>query len=211
LVRRELIQAGLSGKNVRFAHALIGRSIFIRYLEDRGVLTEEYFLSLAHQKAGWTDILRAPLDRIEYDQSNTDAFYPRILSDKAFTYALFHKLARDFNGDMFPGIDNEEDKISQKHLDLIQGLLYGEVGIQQRLFFFSYRFDIVPLDLISSIYEEFYHGSTDDEIKKKKIRQDGAYYTPPVLAEFVLSRLLTPEILKKNLGFWIHLVDQESF
>ena len=33
-VRRELIDAGLSGKRKRFAHALIGRSIFIRYLED---------------------------------------------------------------------------------------------------------------------------------------------------------------------------------
>jgi hypothetical protein len=37
-IRRELIQAGLSGYNLKFAHALIGRSIFIRYLEDRGIL-----------------------------------------------------------------------------------------------------------------------------------------------------------------------------
>jgi hypothetical protein len=30
------------------------------------------------------------------------------------------------------------------------------------------------------------------------VRQDGAYYTPPVLAEFVLSRVLTPDVLKKT-------------
>jgi hypothetical protein len=53
-VRRELIDAGLSGSRVRFAHALIGRSIFIRYLEDRDILTEAYFPDLlrTNGKAG---------------------------------------------------------------------------------------------------------------------------------------------------------------
>ena len=39
-VRAALIGAGL---HAGYAHALIGRSIFIRYLEDRRVLTEKYF------------------------------------------------------------------------------------------------------------------------------------------------------------------------
>ena len=198
-VRRELIDAGLSGKRKkRFAHAIIGRSIFIRYLEDRSTLTEEYFLRVARQKTGWTDLLRNPVNRTGFDFSGHKTFFPRVLSDKAFTYALFKKLARDFNGDMFPDVDEEEKVVAQKHLMLIQGLLYGDVGIQKKLFFHSYRFDIVPLDLISSIYEEFYHGSTSDDEKKSKAGQDGAYYTPPVLAEFVLSRVLTLDVLKKT-------------
>ncbi|MBW2740769.1 MAG: N-6 DNA methylase, partial [Deltaproteobacteria bacterium] len=199
-VRRALIDAGLSGKRIRFAHAIIGRSIFIRYLEDRSVLTEEYFLKVARQKSGWTDLLRNPVSKTGFDFSDHKTFFPRILSDKAFTYALFKKLAQDFNGDMFPDVDEEEKIVAQKHLTLIQGLLYGDVGIQKKLFFYSYHFDIIPLDLISSIYEEFYHGSASDDEKKSKVkvRQDGAYYTPPVLAEFVLSRVLTPDVLKKT-------------
>ncbi len=197
VVRRELIAAGLSDDNARFAHALIGRSIFIRYLEDRGVLTEKYFRNVAVQKAGWTDILRSPGQMIGADFSERTSFYSRVLNDKDFTFALFRALARDFNGDMFPDIDEEEECITPKHLSLLQGLLYGNVGIQRKLFFYSYRFDIVPLDLISSIYEEFYHSSTSDEEKKSKARQEGAYYTPPVLAEFVLSRVLTPDVIKK--------------
>jgi len=197
-VRRELIDAGLSGNRVRFAHALIGRSIFIRYLEDRGILTEEYFLKIARQHAGWTDILRKPVSKAGFDFSEHETFYPRVLLDQAFTYALFKKLAQDFNGDMFPDVDEEEQVVGQKHLRKIQDLLYGDVGIQKKLFFYSYRFDIIPLDLISSIYEEFYHGSASDDEKKSKVRQDGAYYTPPVLAEFVLSRVLTPDVLKKT-------------
>lgn len=39
-VRQIMIDDGVSPGH---AHALIGRSIFIRYLEDRGVLTEKYF------------------------------------------------------------------------------------------------------------------------------------------------------------------------
>ncbi|MFH1933452.1 MAG: N-6 DNA methylase [Pseudomonadota bacterium] len=196
-VRRELIQAGLSGEKVKYAHALIARSIFIRYLEDRQILTEDYFRKVARQAAGWTDILRDETAYTVFDFSPNKPFYPCILKNKDFTYALFRSLARDFNGDMFPDVDTEEATVEQHHLDLVQELLYGNAGVQKKLFFYSYRFDIVPLDLISSIYEEFYHLAVNDDEKKKNVRQDGAYYTPPVLAEFVLSRTLTPEVLKK--------------
>lgn len=197
-VRRELIQAGLSGQKLKFAHALIGRSIFIRYLEDRGILTQDYFLKVARQTPGWAELLSNQSSRTGLDFSECQAFYPRILGNKAFTYALFRALAQDFNGDMFPGVNEEEQIVTEEHLRLIQDLLYGDVGIQKQLFFYSYRFDIVPLDLISSIYEEFYDPSTNDDEKQNKARQDGAYYTPPVLAELVLSRLLSARELARN-------------
>jgi type I restriction-modification system DNA methylase subunit len=199
-VRRELIQSGLSKHLVKYAHALIGRSIFIRYLEDREILTLEYFQSVARQTTGWTEFLRTQSSRAGLNFSECKALYPRVLENKDFTYALFRKLAKDFNGDMFPEVelDDEEKVVKQKHLDLIQGLLYGDAGIQKKLFFYSYLFDIIPLDLISSIYEEFYHSSTDDEEKKSKARQDGAYYTPPALVEFVLSQTLTVKELRKK-------------
>jgi hypothetical protein len=197
-VRRELIQAGLSGQKVRHAHALIGRSIFIRYLEDRGILTKDYFLKVARQNAGWAKLLETPPSRPGFDLSEDKAFYPCVLGNKDFAYALFKRLADDFNGDMFPGVNDEEQIVTQKHLTLVQGLLYGDVGFQKRLFFYSYHFDIVPLDLISSIYEEFYHPSAVDEEKKSKARQDGAFYTPPVLVELVLSRTLTSRELEKK-------------
>ncbi len=197
-VRRELIDAGLSGKNVRFAHALIGRSIFIRYLEDRGVLTENYFREVAGKNADWIDLLVNPPKRAGIDFSAKKTFYQRVLTNKDFTYTLFRTLANDFNGDMFPDVKIEERIVSQKHLTKVQGLLYGDTGIQRKLFFYSYQFDIIPLDLISSIYEEFYHSSANESTKKSIARQGGAYYTPPVLAEFVLSRVLTVETIKKT-------------
>jgi type I restriction-modification system DNA methylase subunit len=194
-VRRELIQAGLS---LKYAHALIGRSIFIRYLEDRKILTPDDFQRIARQTAGCTELLRTQSSRAGFDFSECKALYPRVLENKDFTYALFRMLPKDFNGDMFPDVDDEENAVKQIHLDRIQELLYGDVGIQKKLFFYSYQFDIIPLDLISSIYEEFYHTLIADDEKKSKARQDGAYYTPPVLAGFVLSQTLTAKELKKK-------------
>ncbi len=198
IVRRELSRNGLSGKNLRFAHALIGRSIFIRYLEDRGVLTEDYFEKVARKQAGWTELLKHPTSRESLNFAQCNSLYPRVLGNKEFTYALFRALANDFNGDMFPDVDEEEKTVELKHLKLIQDLLYGDTGIQKKLFFFSYRFDIVPLDLISSIYEVFYHSSIDENEKKSKARQAGVYYTPPVLAEFVVSRALPTEVIQNK-------------
>jgi len=195
IVRKELMASGLSAP---VAHALIGRSIFIRYLEDRGILTEAYFSRVADSSSAWQAVLQSNLPQECLDFSGIQALYPRVLQNKSFTYTLFRKLSEDFNGDMFPKIDVEESHIQDRHLRLLQELLYGDIGAQKKLFFYSYKFDIIPLDLISAIYEEFYHSSFEKEDKKGKARQDGAYYTPPALAEFVLARLLTIDVLKQT-------------
>lgn len=199
VVRRELIEAGLSGTKLKYAHALIGRSIFIRYLEDRRILTETYFQKVADGNSEWTLLLNTDCsNRPGIDFSEHKTIYPRVLSNKAFTYSLFRSLARDFNGDMFPDIQGEESVVKTAHLRLIQDLLYGDVGDQQKLFFKSYRFDLIPLELISSIYEEFYQSAATDSKKKSNARQDGAFYTPSALCEFVLSRILTSHELSKE-------------
>ena len=177
-VRKELIDAGLNNDKIKYAHALIGRSIFIRYLEDRKILTQDYFEKVARQKAGWTDLINNPSSREKFDFSEIHALYPKVLQNKEFAYALFKSLSKDFNGDMFPDVEMEEQHVKLKHLRIIQDLLYGDIGIQKKLFFFSYKFEIIPLDLISTIYEEFYHSSSNETDKKSKARQDGVFYTP---------------------------------
>ena len=191
-VRRQLIQSGLGGKHLQYAHALIGRSIFIRYLEDRGVLTRAYFSEVARDEPRWQRALEKRPAELVCEQGETGPLFPRVLASKTFTYALFRKLADDFNGDMFPNVGEEEKTVRQRHLNLIRDLMYGEVGPQRLLFFYAYRFKIVPIELISSIYEEFYH-----EVSGSR-RSQGAYYTPPALVEFVLSQALPPDRLAEN-------------
>jgi len=193
-VRKKLIDNGLSDS---CTHSLIGRSIFIRYLEDRKVLTDEYFLKVAGRNRGWKGLISKSAPDEKPDISNIKSIYLRILQDKDFTYALFRSLSHDFNGDMFPDIDTEEKKVKIKHLELLRNMLHGNT--EPSLFFFSYKFDIIPLNLISAIYEEFYQSSSPQKAgEKKQARQEGAFYTPPALVEFVLSRVLTKDVIKQK-------------
>lgn len=215
-VRRELIDEGLGEGNIKYAHALIGRSIFIRYLEDREVLIPEDFYEIASDNKKWKEILENDVPRSGVDLSGTNSLYARVLSDKYFTFALFEKLTEDFNGDMFPNVKKEKQVITPKHLNLIQDLLFGDVGKQKQLFFYAYQFKIIPIELISSIYEEFYHPEVNKERSKKPTKKssEGAYYTPPALVEFLINQVLTParlntkpRIVDPSCGSGIFLVE----
>lgn len=188
-VRKALIDSNLKD---RYAHSLIGRSIFIRYLEDRGVLTPAYFAErVAGKNSLWQAVLAEEPDKPDLMLDLGKRRYDRILRDKAFTYALFDQLADDFNGDMFPKDDEEEMAVGQNHLNLLRGFLLGESQPQQpQLFFWAYDFEIVPIGLISGIYEEFYHKANEDD--------KGTHYTPSVLVDDVLSRVLTSDCLATN-------------
>jgi type I restriction-modification system DNA methylase subunit len=179
----------------KYAHSLIGRSIFIRYLEDRGVLTRDYFENIAnkHKKPEWKSILDTPLSKPDFNSVDTEKrLYTKILENKEFTYALFDKLSEDFNGDMFPSDFNERKSVRTNHLKLLKSFLMGDVENQQKVFFWAYKFDIIPIELISSIYEEFYLTENSDT------GNHGTHYTPSSLVRFVLSQVLTPKCLEKN-------------
>ena len=198
--REKLFEHGLNGEHLKYAHALIGRSIFIRYLEDRGVITKEYFLKLAKGNKQWLDIIETPLQGNFYRKEMSELIYPRVLGDKELTFRLFEKIAEDFNGDTFTTDVSERNIVNRDHLKLLQNFLVGAGNTHQLpLFLWAYRFDVIPIDLISSIYEEFYHSENLIDEKTQKLKHSkGTHYTPSSLVEFVLSRTLTTRVLKKR-------------
>jgi len=199
-VRQELMDNGLKDDNLKYAHALIGRSIFIRYLEDREILIPEDFYDVAKGHTDWEKLLDEESNYSGLDCSETVSLYSKVLNNKDFTFALFRKLAEGFNGDMFPDIEKEEKVIEETHLGCIRDLLYANTGSQKKLFFYAYQFKIIPIELISSIYEEFYHKEAESKSERNvpKANPQGAFYTPPALVEFLLSQALTPERLSAN-------------
>jgi len=188
-VRNKLLKSGLD--EAKYAHSLIGRSIFIRYLEDREILKESYFKKITRGKAEWRKILDEPLSDSFVDPELAKRFYFRVLRNKDFTYALFKQLSKDFNGDMFPDIEEEQANVRPAHLRILRDFLCGNAEGQQ-LFFFAYKFNIIPIELISSIYEEFYNTG------KSKDSNNGTHYTPPAIVEFLLGQVLTPECLDEK-------------
>lgn len=192
-VRQQLAEVSVPGGEKRptlhHLHSLIGRAIFVRYLEDREILVPEYFENVAARRPAWQKLLAQIPSAPALEPGMAELRFLRVLQNKEFTYALFKQLADDFNGDIFPIDDGERDCIQQEHLDKLRGFLLGTTSGQQELFFFAYRFDVIPIELISTIYEEFYNERTGDASNQ------GSHYTPPALVEFVLANALPPEVL----------------
>ena len=181
-----LVAAGLAP---RIAHTLIERAILVRYLEDRAILTEDYFDAVAsrHSEA---------LDTLIPDESVPDFGQPsrflRFLGNKDITYDLFDQLAEDFNGDLFVTSTDEREVVTSSQLRLLMDLLQGKTGADQEpLFLWAYDFSVIPTNLISTMYELFY---------REEISEEGSstYYTPPELVEFVLANVLDDKALDEE-------------
>ena len=129
-VRRRLIDDGLSE---RVANSLLGRSIFVRYLEDRGVIDEDYYRRFA-SGLSLPALLKGSLNE---------------------TYQLFDELARRFNGDLFPINGLERDQVMPQHLQRLGRFLDGEEVASGQMYFWAYDFKYIPIELISAIYETF--------------------------------------------------------
>jgi len=143
------------------ANILILRLIFIRYLIDRGVKLEESFIS------GSTPIERKKsfIDLIEK---------PRKLNE------LFEWLNGKFNGVLFKDTRIKLSKNKAQELALVfsgempEGLYEGS-----DLYFEIFDFSIIPVELISGIYEAL----IDEETRKLH----SAVYTPSFLVEYILT------------------------
>ena len=180
-LRRRLLAKKLSPE---IAYALLGRSIFIRYLEDRGILTGTWVAQITNGLA---------------------QNYLAALDSKDVTYDLFDYLHQRFNGDIFPVDERERQVVSEEHLGPIQRFLQREDLETGQLSFWPYDFSCVPIELISGIYDTFLSDKT-----RKKL---GAYYTPLPLVDFIVEETLplekiTPEmtILDPACGSGVFLV-----
>ena len=163
ITREKLHKQGLDYPVI---HSLLGRSIFILYLEDRGAINKDKY---------YTDFLGGATT------------YFKVLEDPDATYQLFKKLEERFNGDLFPVTRKEQDAVEKKHLERVRELFYGtQMDTGQQPLWRCYDFGVIPIELISAIYEEFLHTEKEKGYPSEK----GAYYTPHALVEFILNEVL---------------------
>ena len=150
------------------------------------MLTPAYFEELAAEQPAW----RATLDKFEAPLVGAASRFATCLDDPSFTAALFDRLARDFNGDLFVERAGEEDDFGAEQLAVLRDLLLGVDGHGQgQLFLWAYDFSVVPTSLISSMYELFYRRETGG-------KKTSTYYTPGSLVDFVLSSVLPDGVLE---------------
>ncbi len=180
----------------KIVHALLGRMIFTCYLIEREIIDEKQF-----NEAGAKGVKTLHELFKEYDNDKA----------KNILYNLFAVLQVHFNGSMFDDtLEEERPHIKEGHIAILKRFLNGEELNQKQLTFdfWAYDFRVIPVETISSIYEEFL--AAEDE---KEQRKSGAYYTPKHLAEMVVDvavegwdTLLGKKILDPACGSGIFLV-----
>jgi hypothetical protein len=183
VVRRELRVLGLDRA---YCHDLLARIIFAQFLFHRKDSEGRPFLD------------KNLLDgRCEGELKRVHKGLDTILADADETYRFFHWLDERFNGDLFPGKENQteaerseawrqEKEAVAKNPDVLKRLsefVSGSLRLEdhQLTLWPVYSFDVIPLEFISSVYEEFL---TEDKHRTK------AYYTPSHLVDFVLDGIL---------------------
>ncbi len=157
---------------VSIVHGLLSRSILIKYLEERKDSNGESVF---------------PKDFYEQFSFGTSVCeqYTDVLGNKEATYNLFGVLESKFNGDMLPLIDNEREVITDGDLEELKSFLLGDSDLesQQMTLWPLYDFNIIPIKIISSIYELFFHLSDVGDDDK------GTYYTPLHLVDTLLDEV----------------------
>ncbi|MDX2181396.1 MAG: N-6 DNA methylase [Bryobacteraceae bacterium] len=163
--------------DTRVLDALLCRLVFACYLFDRGVIGEAYLQAIGLRHATHLrDVL---------------GLQPRTKA-KQYLYALFAKLGRDFNGDLFSdNLEAEARSIASAHIGPLDDFFRATNVVTGQGSFWPYDFAAIPIEAISAIYERFLQGSE---------RREGAFYTPRFLAELVLDIALAsfPSLLQRR-------------
>ncbi|MGO9273049.1 MAG: Eco57I restriction-modification methylase domain-containing protein [Terriglobia bacterium] len=154
---------------------LLDRIVFIRIAEDRRVL--EYAL-LQRVVEDW-EIHGGKFHIFEW------------LND------LFHKVNEDFNGEIFKPHLSEEIKVDSELLARIIKRLYPPES--------PYRFDVIGVELLGSIYER-YLGNTirltpklvKVEEKPEVRKAGGVYYTPRYIVDYIVRETVGKAIEGKS-------------
>jgi hypothetical protein len=182
-VRDRLLEVGLSNDDV--CHDLLARVIFVQFLFDR------------KDRSGQPALNPAKLNELHEEGvlGRSHANLQSILNDYDDTYRLFEWLDQRFNGDLFPekadycGVPRsswglEKEYVKERHLALLADFIGGKLDMPsgQYSLWPYYSFDIIPLEFISSIYEDFVTNRADEE---------GIHYTPAYLVDYVLDRVLS--------------------
>jgi hypothetical protein len=158
------------------AHDLLARVIFVQFLFQRA------------DSAGNTALDRKKMEQLQRDGvlSRVHGDLSSILRHKSDTFSLFKWLNERFNGDLFPTTYAEEERCVRKNdLELLADFVSGRLKMRtgQYLLWPHYSFDTIPLEFISSIYEEFV-------TKRRSAGGIGEHYTAPFLVDFMLDKVL---------------------
>lgn len=171
------------------SHALIGKYVYLHYLKDRRILSDEKLRRWGISKEQvfgrnvTVEALEAVTQRLD-TWLNGSVFPLRLQGRGAPKLEHLRRVAATFQGD-----ELQEDGSWQLHLD-----------------FKAYDFSYIPIETLSVIYQQFLHspqGQGKQEGGRQKHassgREAGAYYTPIPVVNFMLAELQDQRPLERGM------------
>jgi type I restriction-modification system DNA methylase subunit len=165
-LEKELHSSGLDNRSL--IHSVIGKFVYLRYLRDRKILSDR------------------KLEAWKLDESST---LGRAVDPDAFSNLLDH-LDDWLNGSVFPLTKDQVREFGIGRLRRVAGIFRGDESTgQMALDFANYDFSFIPIETLSVIYEQFLHMPDDSSPEETKGRQQGAYYTPIPVVNYMIDCL----------------------
>jgi type I restriction-modification system DNA methylase subunit len=119
-----------------------------------------------------------------YKKYQVENFAEVLLNGKCMS--VLNELAGEFNGTVFDTFgDKEKKQIEKAKLKPVADFLKAKLDIAKKQYFLweQYSFNHLPIELISSIYENFLQ-------KQGRTKQKGVVYTPPLLVSFLVDEVM---------------------
>ena len=158
-LKKELLSE-LGNDKKKEVQSLIDRTLFIKFLEDKHIINAFFY---------------------KHYFNNENLSYKELLNkkDAQGINRLFGIMNEIFDNILFTSPPIKKQYIISAS-DFIYRAISGEIKGQLSLF--DFRFDIIPIEFISHIYEVFL---------EDKQRNEGIYYTPPKLAQLIIDDTIT--------------------
>jgi len=154
--------------------ALIDRTLFIKFLEDRGIINSHFYGHFFKNNS------------LDYKTLLRNNNQPSQIND------LFKNINLICNNILFAEPIIKESYLTQNVLNLLYHAIAQTAPNDKfrQLSLFDFEFDIIPVEFISRIYEIFL---------EDKQREEGIYYTPKGLAELIINTVIPENKIGKVL------------
>jgi len=161
----------------RLAHAMIGKFVYLQYLRQRGILSDN--------RLGKWNI--DPCDVFGHN-ARMSAFLD-----------LVRQVDDWLNGSVFPLSQTKIREFGAERLQKVASVFQGADAASGQLPLFDiYDFSFIPIETLSVIYEQFLH-ATIKPSGESAGRTRGAYYTPVPLVNYMLDQLDAQQPLKPGM------------
>lgn len=153
------------------SHALIGKYVYLHYLRDREILSDE---------------------RLKSWNLGKETIFGRTATRSGLA-AVNQRLDEWLNGSVFPlalrGSNAPDDEVIARVAGTFSGdQPVGDESWQLHLDFPAYDFSYIPIETLSVIYEQFLH-APNPQGGKSQGEEKAAYYTPIPVVNFMLAEM----------------------